>query len=218
MSRVIEIDYYALLGVAAGAGDAELRNAWRKLAARWHPDRAGAGATQKFQQLSAAYEVLCDPVKRAAYDRRRRMAGANVTTVAHPPGDAARSPARKAAPAVMLSRVTGALATLLACGAAHLEEEGFITLMLRESEAEQGGMVRVSMQVDLWCPECGRTRGSTPSACPRCAGTRTVSELFSAWLAVPPGAADGEVLTPSAVLDDMIDPVRFRVRVGRKPA
>jgi molecular chaperone DnaJ len=216
--KATEIDYYALLGVDAIANDAALRNAWRRLAAQWHPDRAGAGATQKFQQLSAAYEVLCDPVKRAAYDRRRRMATPNVTTtVAHPPGDAARS-ARKATPAVMLSRVTGALPTLLACGVAHLEEEGFITLMLRKSEAEQGGMVRVSMQVDLWCPECGRAGGSTPSACARCAGKRTVSELFSAWLAVPPGAADGEVLTPSAVLVDMIDPVRFRVRVGRKPA
>src|SRR5205814_4572120 len=66
-------DYYALLGVHAGVDDEELRSAWRRLAARWHPDRAGLGATEKFQQLSAAYTVLSDPLTRMAYDRRRRV-------------------------------------------------------------------------------------------------------------------------------------------------
>jgi hypothetical protein len=41
-----------------------------------------------------------------------------------------------------------------------------------------------------------------------------VEELFSAWLAVRPGAADGEVLAPSAELPGMVEPVRFRVKVG----
>ena len=47
-------DYYAVLGVHADAGAEELRTAWRQLAARWHPDRAGTGATATFQRLSAA--------------------------------------------------------------------------------------------------------------------------------------------------------------------
>src|SRR5215218_5241066 len=67
-------DYYALLGVHTNADEEELRKAWRQLAAQWHPDRAGHAATVRFQQLSAAYTVLSDPVARAAYDRRRRAA------------------------------------------------------------------------------------------------------------------------------------------------
>src|SRR5690349_6795557 len=67
-------DYYELLGVQPGADVKELRRAWRKLALLWHPDRAGAGATARFQKLAAAYAVLSNPLARAAYDRRRRAA------------------------------------------------------------------------------------------------------------------------------------------------
>ena len=42
-------DYYALLGIDAEADAAELRRAWRRLALRWHPDRAGPGATASFR-------------------------------------------------------------------------------------------------------------------------------------------------------------------------
>jgi molecular chaperone DnaJ len=64
-------DCYALLGIDAEADGAELRRAWRRLALRWHPDRAGPGATATFQKILAAYTMLSDPVARAAYDRRR---------------------------------------------------------------------------------------------------------------------------------------------------
>ena len=50
-------DYYALLGIDAAAGAAELRRAWRRLALRWHLDRAGPGATATFQTISLAYTV-----------------------------------------------------------------------------------------------------------------------------------------------------------------
>jgi curved DNA-binding protein CbpA len=206
-------DYYALLGVHAGADDHELRRAWRQLAAQWHPDRAGIGATATFQQLSAAYTVLSDPIARAAYDRRRRVsapAGASAPRPAaatSPPHRAARQPA----PAVMLSRLCGSLSSLLACGAARLDEPGFITLVLRDIEAAQGGMAMVSMRVELRCPNCAAQERS--AACARCGGRRTVGELFSAWLAVPPGVSTGEILAPSVELPGMVEPVRFRVRL-----
>src|SRR5437899_10131662 len=104
-------DYYALLGVDAGADRAELRRAWRRLALRWHPDRAGAGATHTFVKISAAYKVLSDPVARAAYDRRRSASarGPEVRSVASAPPVAV--PRR--APAVLLQRLSGSLNGLL---------------------------------------------------------------------------------------------------------
>ena len=204
-------DYYALLGVHEGADGEELRRAWRQLALRWHPDRAGDSATATFQQLSVAYAVLSDPIARAAYDRRRRAA--EPACASEPRSAAATSPppraARGPAPAVMLSRLTGPLASLIACGVARRDEPGFITLVLREDEAAQGGMATVSLQVDLWCPDCAAQERS--AGCARCGGMRTVRELFSAWLAVPPGVTSGEVLAPSVELPGMVAPVRFRV-------
>ena len=64
-------DYYETLGVARGAGEADLKSAFRKLAKEHHPDKNPGDkiAEQKFKELAEAYEVLKDPQKRAAYDQ-----------------------------------------------------------------------------------------------------------------------------------------------------
>ncbi|HEY0244937.1 MAG TPA: J domain-containing protein [Mucilaginibacter sp.] len=65
------IDYYQILGVAKTASDKEIKNAYRKLARKYHPDLNpnDAEANKKFQQLNEANEVLSDPEKRKKYDQ-----------------------------------------------------------------------------------------------------------------------------------------------------
>ena len=64
-------DFYAVLGVPRDASDDDIKKAYRRLAMQWHPDRnAGAKeAEEKFKTITAAYDVLRDPQKRAAFDR-----------------------------------------------------------------------------------------------------------------------------------------------------
>ena len=67
-----ETDYYAALGVSADASDKEITKAYRKLARKHHPD-SSAGNEERFKQISAAYDVIGDSDKRAAYDEARRL-------------------------------------------------------------------------------------------------------------------------------------------------
>ncbi len=63
-------DLYELLGVSQNADADAIKKAYRRLARQLHPDvNPEPAAQEKFKQVTAAYEVLSDPQKRAAYDR-----------------------------------------------------------------------------------------------------------------------------------------------------
>ena len=65
-------DYYQTLGVEPGAGDAEIKTAYRRLARKHHPDVSKEpGAEERFKAINEAYEALRDKDKRAAYDQLR---------------------------------------------------------------------------------------------------------------------------------------------------
>ncbi len=61
-------DYYEILGVERGAGEQEIKRAYRKLAQKYHPDKA-TGSEEQFKLINEAYQVLGDPEKRAKYDQ-----------------------------------------------------------------------------------------------------------------------------------------------------
>jgi molecular chaperone DnaJ len=67
---VTKRDYYEVLSVTRGAGEQELKSAYRKLALQFHPDRnpGDHAAEEKFKEAAEAYSVLSDPQKRAVYD------------------------------------------------------------------------------------------------------------------------------------------------------
>lgn len=67
---VTKRDYYEVLGVDRGADEKALKNAFRRLARRYHPDRSDEpDAEDRFKEIQEAYAVLSDPQKRAQYDR-----------------------------------------------------------------------------------------------------------------------------------------------------
>ena len=68
-----EHHYYEILGVSYTADESEMKKAYRKLAAKYHPDKQrdpeqATEAAEKFKQANRAYKVLCDAEKRQAYN------------------------------------------------------------------------------------------------------------------------------------------------------
>lgn len=71
-TRLLQKDYYKVLGISKNASAKDIKKAYYQLAKKYHPDvntnKNDADASKKFQEVSAAYEVLSDETKRREYD------------------------------------------------------------------------------------------------------------------------------------------------------
>jgi molecular chaperone DnaJ len=82
-------DPYELLGVDRSATADEIKGAFRRLAGQHHPDKnpGDDGAHQRFKEINAAYQILSDPQKRAAFDRYGAAAFGAPTSATAQPGN-----------------------------------------------------------------------------------------------------------------------------------
>lgn len=72
-------DPYRVLGVAIAASPREIRDAYRRRARMAHPDLAGDDSASWMRDLNAAWEILKDPARRAAYDEATGRGGSSAS-------------------------------------------------------------------------------------------------------------------------------------------
>lgn len=65
------MSHYQTLGVNENASQEEIKNSYRKLAKKYHPDKQG-GDSEMFKKVAEAYDQIGDPEKRQSYDAKRR--------------------------------------------------------------------------------------------------------------------------------------------------
>jgi molecular chaperone DnaJ len=171
-----DADFYGTLGIAPDESPAGVTRAYRRLARRYHPDAnpGDAGAEERFKAISAAYDVVGDPLKRSEYDELRRLG---------PYSRAAGAAGRAEDPfADLFGR--GARPHRDRTGPAHqpgpdLEAE----LHLAFADAARGVTTVVNVGQDVTCGLCagsGAAPGTSPLTCPDCSGrgTREQDEGF----------------------------------------
>ncbi|HIK38281.1 MAG: molecular chaperone DnaJ [Geminocystis sp.] len=169
-------DYYEILGVPRTATEKEIKEAYRRLAKKYHPDvNKDPGAEEKFKEISRAYEVLSDPEKRARYDRfgEAGVSGAASGGVGFDPSDFVGF-------ADIFETFFGGFSGVGATGRRRGPSRGDdlrYDLTLDFQEAVFGGEKEIKISHLETCKACegtGAKRGSRPRTCPTCGGTGQV--------------------------------------------
>jgi molecular chaperone DnaJ len=190
-------DYYEVLGVGRDASAEDIKKAFRKLAFHYHPDHNhDDGASDKFKELNEAYEILCDPTKRAAYDRFGHNGGANLFGQESDGFDMGFGD--------IFEAFFGGSAT----GARQVPEKGTtlqVKVNLTLEEAAFGCEKEVTLVRNEYCTECQGTRsktGTSPERCSACNGTGQIKQVkssvfgrFTNITACPKCRGEGRIIT-----------------------
>ncbi len=175
-------DLYETLGVAKSASQDEIKKAYRKLARKFHPDKnpGDREAEERFKEISAAYDVLGDPEKRAQYDRvgSRLFAGGRA-------GGFGGFEGAFTFEGVDLGSLFGDLfgggsggrAARRDRGRRGRDVEAAVNLSFEDSLA--GATVKIPVDVEGPCTACrgtGAEPGTQPVVCPECRGRGVVSQ------------------------------------------
>lgn len=175
--------YYMILGVPRTESPGGIRSAYRDLAKKMHPDVAGDQATQAFQEITEAYDVLSDPQRRRAYnDELRRAEGRDVVPVRHTPAP------RSVRPPVSIFGAAEAV------GAADRLEGLNIEVVLTPDEWRRGCVLSIGVPVFRRCPECGGSGRDWLFRCLPCGQRGTIEDETIVRVRIPPFARSGSIL------------------------
>src|SRR4029078_4458635 len=214
-------DYYEVLGIKRGASQDQIKQAYRKLARKFHPDLnpGDKSAEEKFKGLQEAYDVLSDPENRKLYDQY----GDNWRAVKS--GAGAPPPGREGAERSTRGAGTGAggfdfgdfdfsdFRSAGGAGGFDIFEELFggsgrgrrgrrsgrgrdveAELELSIEEAHRGVRRTIQMQVAETCPTCGGSGLKDGKPCETCGGAGQVLKPKTIEVNIPPGVRDGSTI------------------------
>ena len=217
-------DYYETLGVPRGAGDAEIKKAFRRLAREYHPDVAKnkKQAEEKFKEINEAYEVLGDPAKRKRYDELGTdwQPGADFRA---PPGWESFARGRASGgrgPGAgeyefqfggtgfsdFFEQLFGSMGGRGGAGFGRgggFAQEAMGTergqdiegdILVKLDEAMRGSVRSVSVRHAVACDQCRGAGQRNRRACTTCGGTGQVAKTETCQVKIPAGVAEGQRL------------------------
>ena len=186
-------DYYQILGVDRKASDKEIKDAYRRLARKHHPDAnpGDKGSEERFKEINEAYEVLSNPEKRRQYDAGGMFTGAGGSGFG--PFDFSSFGGR---PGARTYTYTGNLEDLgdlgdlfnlfggMGAGSGRRREtrrgrDLTTDVTISFEEAINGVTVPLTVSGRSLCPTCrgsGARPGTLPKTCPTCNGRGNVSQ------------------------------------------
>lgn len=200
-------DVYEVLGVAKSASADEIKKAYRKKAKELHPDRNtdNPKAEDQFKEINAAYDVLKDPEKKAAYDRYGHAAFEGGMGGARHPGAGGQGDFSSAFSDVFDDlfgdfmgggRQGGGAGGRRAARGSDLRYNLRVTL----EDAFAGLQKTINVPTSVSCDECdgsGAAGGAEPSTCPTCSGmgkVRAQQGFFTVERTCPTCSGLGQII------------------------
>ncbi len=207
-------NYYAILGVLPTATLEEIRSAYRTRAKQFHPDHFGHDSSP-FLNVQEAYEILGDPVNRAAYDRRWTESGAARIPISRPKPEPMRAHKPSIEPLKShrgpetfepisplssfrtfrpsFDEIWDNLQNIFDIRTQR-KGERFQTItmevQLTPDQANRGGRMQILLPIETICPTCRGHGALNFWECWRCNGTAAVREELPLEIEYPPGIQD----------------------------
>jgi molecular chaperone DnaJ len=194
-------DLYEVLGVAKGASADEIKKAYRKLAMKYHPDRNpdDQAAEEKFKEVQAAYDVLSDDEKRAAYDRFGH-AGVDPSMGGGGFGGGGAGPSFSDIFGDVFGDIFGGAAGARGRGGPQRGADLRYTLQIDLEQAVHGTRVEIKVPTQANCATCdgsGAKKGTTAATCTTCGGhgqVRMQQGFFTLQQTCPACRGSGKVI------------------------
>ncbi|MFA7270675.1 MAG: molecular chaperone DnaJ [Sterolibacterium sp.] len=164
-------DYYEILGINRDASEDEIKKAYRKLAMKFHPDRNpdNPKAEEQFKEAKAAYEILSDASKRAAYDQYGHAGVDQQSGMGGGPGMGGFGDAFSDIFGDIFGGGRGGGGRSNVYRGADLRYNLEISL----EDAARGSETRIRIPTMEECESCkgtGAKKGTEPKTCPTCSG------------------------------------------------
>ncbi len=202
-------DYYFVLGVSRSDSAQKVRSAFRDLAKRYHPDRAGPQGATFFQEIVEAYQVLSHPEQRRLYNQGLQHAEGEGSE--HPePMQAGYGPA----PEPLVPKPTSGLWGFQSFHPAFRSlrervrqdfertlpwiaplEDLDVSVLLLPEEAMSGGILPLSIPVYYPCAMCSGSGQRGVFNCSDCQGYSIVQKNETIRIRIPPMVQTGTSIT-----------------------
>ena len=202
-------DYYVILGVAPTESPSGIREAFRDLVKRSHPDRGGPHGARLFQEVVEAYQVLSDPERRRLYNQglRPMQGGEELPSVPIIVGHQRQPEPLVSEPLSVLhgfqeiqpsveALVERLLRNFTGLGISKGEQrEGLLVeILLTPEEAMSGGILPLGIPIFSPCSVCGGSGRAWLFRCTYCREQGMVEEEKIVRIHLPPRVSDGTIV------------------------
>nr|WP_320017510.1 DnaJ domain-containing protein [uncultured Desulfobacter sp.] len=213
-------DYYLVLGITSDATLDEIKDAYRRLAKEFHPDRYGENHSP-FLAVQEAYSILSDPIKRQTHDleilsqKKKSRPKSGEPTISGPRKRVEPlipeyeqamdfRPANFSRSFYTYRPSFDELFDTMPCNFRQRSQSKSerienlnVVITLTPEQAFRGGQIKLALPVQLKCPSCSGQGWVGAYECPRCRGEGILSEECPVMVSYPSGVSDNHVVRMS---------------------